>query len=176
MKPGICSGDEIKKENIPEFVELSGKKDWRRKLDDSWIDLKNPIFIDGLNYASVMHYYQGSKFKNGHPEFSKLFALESKNKIATDISLCMAASSTSGKVQNNKGDIALLRPSTIFIDTDFYPFRNIMEREKAIHMKFLHNEELKSILLSTKRAQLNHYIGNQTPEIAVSLMKVRSIL
>ena len=81
---------------------------------------------------------------------------------------------------NGKCDIMrweiLYKYGGVFIDTDFYPFRNIMEREKAIHMKFLHNEELKSILLSTKRAQLNHYIGNQTPEIAVSLMKVRSIL
>ena len=172
----MSSGDEIKRENIPNFIELSGKKDWRKKLDDSWIDLKNPFIIDGLSYASVMHYYQGSKFKNGHPEFSKLFALESKNVIATDIKLCMAASSNSGKVQNSKGEIAVLRPPGVLIDTDFYPFRSISEREKAIHMKFLNNDELKSILLSTKRAQLNHYIGNQTPEIAIALMKVRSIL
>ena len=43
----------------------------------------------------------------------------------------------------------------------FYPVRNLTEREKAIRAKFLHNDEYKTILLSTKKAKLNHYIGNK---------------
>ena len=177
MKPGMSCGDKItNKENYLDFIDLSGKINWRQKLDDSWIDIENPFSIDSLNYASVMHYYQGSKFKNGHPEFSKLFSLNSKSNISIDIKLCIAASSLSGKIINEKGIIEIIRPETILIDTDFYPFRNIVEREKAIHCKFLNNDEYKNILLSTKKSQLNHYIGNKLPEIAVSLMKVRSIL
>ena len=140
------------------------------------MDIDNPFTIDGLQYASVMHYYQGSKFKNGHPEFSKLFSLNSKNAIATDVKLCIKVSSLSGKKKNTNGTIDIVRLSTIKIDSDFYPVRNITEREKAIHAKFLHNDEYKNILLSTKKAKLNHYIGNKIPEIATSLMKVRSIL
>ena len=34
------------------------------------------------------------------------------------------------------------RVRLFFGDTDFYPFRNIMEREKAIHSKFLNNDTL----------------------------------
>ena len=176
MKPGMCSGDIIEKENILDFIDLSGKKDWRKILDDSYMDIDNPFTIDGLQYASVMHYYQGSKFKNGHPEFSKLFSLNSKNIIATDVKLCIKVSSLSGKKKNTNGTIDIVRLSTIKIDSDFYPIRNISEREKAIHAKFLHNDEYKNILLSTKKSKLNHYIGNKIPEIATALMKVRSIL
>ena len=39
----------------------------------------------------MMHYYQGSKFKNGHPKFSKLFSLNSSSNISIDIKLCIAA-------------------------------------------------------------------------------------
>ena len=177
MRPGMCCGDIIENENIFDFLDLSGKKDWRKILDDSYMDIDNPFSIDGLRYASVMHYYQGSKFKNGHPEYSKLFSLDSKNAISTDIKLCINVSSFSGKKKNIDGTIDIVRLSTIKIDSDFYPVRNITEREKAIHAEFLHNDEYKNILLSTKKAKLNHYIGNKIlPEIATSLMKVRSIL
>ena len=176
MKPGMSSGDIIEKEYILDFIDLSGKKDWRKILDDSYLDIENPFSIDGLKYASVMHYYQGSKFKNGHPEFSKLFSLDSKNAIASDIKLCIIAASSSGKKKNTNGTLDIVRLSTIKIDSDFYPVRNLTEREKAIRAKFLHNDEYKTILLSTKKAKLNHYIGNKIPEIAISLMKVRSMI
>ena len=177
MKPGISSGDTIEKEKMLDFIELSGKCDWRRKMDDSYVNIDDPFSIDGLSYASVMHYYQGSKFKNGHPEFSKQFSLDSKSRISLDIKECIfAATSKHGKITNKDGTIEILRPIDVIIDTNFYPFRNIIEREKAIHAKFVNSDELKSILLSTKRSQLNHYIGNKSPEIAISLMKVRDIL
>jgi hypothetical protein len=40
-------------------------------------------------------------------------------------------------------------------------------------MKFNQNFQLRKILINTKKAQLNHYIGNKTPEIAIALMTTR---
>jgi hypothetical protein len=62
------------------------------------------------------------------------------------------------------------------IDNDFYLRRNVEEREKAILAKFKGNIEYKNILLNTKKAQLNHFIGNKIPELATSLMKIRLLL
>jgi hypothetical protein len=176
MKPGKGSGDMIKIENIMEFIGLLGIKNWRRKLDDSWINIENPFIIDDLSYASVMHYYQGSKYKYGHKDFSILFALESKSEISTNIAYCIAATSKSGKYKSEDGKQIVLRKENIMIDNDFYLRRNIEEREKGIYAKFKDNVEFKNILLNTKKAQLHHFIGNKKPELAKSLMKIRSLL
>jgi hypothetical protein len=176
MKPGKGSGDIIKTENVMEFIGLLGIKNWRRKLDDSWIDIENPFIIDELSYASVMHYYQGSKYKYGHKDFSILFALESKSEISTNIAYCIAATSKSGKYKSDDGKQIVLRKEDIMIDNDFYLRRNVEEREKGILAKFKDNMEYKNILLNTKKAQLNHFIGNKNPEIATSLMKIRLLL
>jgi hypothetical protein len=176
MKPGKGSGDTIKTENVMEFIGLFGIKNWRRKLDDSWIDIEKPFIIDELSYASVMHYYQGSKYKNGHKDFSILFALESKSEISTNISYCIAATSKSGKFKSDDGKQIELRKKDIMIDNDFYLRRNVEEREKAILAKFQGNLEYKTILLNTKKARLNHFIGNKIPELATSLMKIRLLL
>ena len=146
---------------------------WRRKIDDSWIDIEKPFIIDGNSYASVMHYYQGSKFKNGFPDFAQQFSLTSDSEISKSITLCLGASSKSGKYKV-KNDMVQLRPKAVIIDNDFYQGRNIEERQKGIDAKFDQNETLRNILLKTNKAQLNHFISStKPPEIANELMKTR---
>jgi hypothetical protein len=176
LKPGKGTGDIIKKSNRLDFVKLSGIKDWRRKMDDSWIDVQNPIIIDELPYASVMHYYQGSKYKKAHNDFSKLFSLSSESNISLDVSLSVSATSKSGKHKTKEGKILELRPPNIDIDIDFYPERNLKEREKAISARCQQNLEFKQILQYSLKAKLLHYIGSRNPELAIELMKVRSTI
>ena len=175
-KPGKGIGDTIKKINQIEFNDLSRIANWRRIIDDSSIDTDNPFTIDNKKYASVMHFYQGSKYKIGFPDFSDLFSIDSNSNISKDVSYCIAAASKSGKIKI-KGNLIQLRPNDYAIDSDFYTNnRNVNERERAINAKFKQNENFRNTLLKTNQAQLNHYIGNKAPELAISLMKARAIV
>jgi hypothetical protein len=100
--------------------------------------------------------------------------LNSGSKISKDLQMCYIASSSGSITVNN--DVIRLRPKSVSIDPDFYRGRNLIERQKAIDSKFTQSSHLREILLNTKNSQLNHYIGNKTPEIALALMKTRSSL
>ena len=169
---GEGSGDCVDISNIQLFSVLSSIEDWRKKLDDSWIDLDNPFTINNKKYASVVHYYQGSKYKNSFPEFAHQFSLDSGSKISKDLSMCNNASSVSGSMII-KNDTIQLRPKVVKVDPDFFKGRNVIERQTAIDAKFKQNSHLRDILVNTKKAQLNHYIGNKLPEISIALMKTR---
>ena len=169
---GDGNGDLIDIVDIKLFTELSCTSNWRKKLDDSWVDLENPFSINNKQYASVVHYYHGSKYKNGFPDFANQFSLNSGSKISKDLQMCYSASLSGSITVNN--DIIRLRPKNVSVDPDFYRGRNLIERQKATDSKFTQNSHLREVLLNTRNSQLNHYIGNKTPEIAVALMKTRS--
>lgn len=163
-KPGKGSNESISDSKTGEYSDLQLKvnHDWRKKLDDYWIvEFK----IDGMKWSSVEHYYQGSKFKNKNPDFTKLFSLDSDSEISKDVSLAREAGSKAS---------TKLRPSNIKIDPDFYGGRNLLEREKALYAKFTQNLDLKNILLATKQAKLMKYISKSPPEVDVVLMRVRN--
>ena len=168
-KPGKGSGEIIHNDKISSFVYLGKMVEWRRKLDDSWIN--SPFKIDGHMYASITHYYQGAKFKNGFPDFAMLFSLDSKSKISEDVVLARAAGGKTGKLKTD-----ILRPKNVIIDSDFYPIRNYQERSKALRAKFTQHSELAKILIETKRAKLVHYVARNPPEVDVDLMKLRDEL
>lgn len=168
-KPGKGSGETVPNDKISSFVNLGKMPEWRRKLDSSWSN--SPFKMDGRSYASVLHYYQGSKFKHGFPDFAMLFSLDSKSKISEDVVLARAAGGKSGK---NKNDI--LRPKTVIIDPDFYPTRNKLEYAKALRAKFTQHPELAQVLIETKKAKLVHYVARNPPEVDIELIKLRSEL
>ena len=168
-KPGKGSGEVVPNDKISSFVNLGKMPEWRRKLDSAWTN--SPFKIDGHSYSSVLHYYQGSKFKHGFPDFAMLFSLDSKSKISEDVVLARAAGGKSGK---NKNDI--LRPKTVIIDPDFYPTRNKLEYAKALRAKFTQHPELAQVLIETKKAKLVHYIARNPPEVDIELIKLRSEL
>ena len=45
LKPRMSSSDIIKRENLFDLIELSGKKEWRKKIDGSGMDIENPFSI-----------------------------------------------------------------------------------------------------------------------------------
>ena len=196
--PGKGAGESIPADKVIEYKSLKTIPNWRRKLDDTWIDVEHPFMIDGLQYASVEHYYQSSKFRFEHAapsnlQFAALFALKSLSKdsdvskeskestkgseISKDVLLAAAAGSKSGKWKSkskdsDKKDI-LLRPKEVAMDPQFYAGRHLQERMRGLHAKFTQIPEFKKILEMTKRAKLVHYIAKNPPEVDIPLMKTR---
>ena len=167
--PGKGSGEKIQEVNIMDFNKLHKLKNWRKKLDDSWIA---PFTLDGHRWNSVEHYYLGSQFKKGFPDFYLKFALDSDSEISKDLSLARIAGGKTGKTKDN-----VLREKKIVIDSDFYEVgvnpRHREERFNAIDAKFKQNLDLQQILKETKRAKLTHFIRGREPEIDILLMKIR---
>jgi len=165
--PGKGPGEKIPNSIIKEYNDLAIIPDWRKKLDNSWV---GPFILDGIEWQSVDHYYQASKFKKVNPQYYLSFSLKSGTDISRDPVLAKAAGSKSGKY---KGKI--LRPIEVQIDPDFYGNRHKKELQSAIYAKFTHkeNEDLKDLLISTKNAKLTHYLRGKEPELCNELMLVR---
>ena len=168
-KPGKGSGEKIKGDDMTKFKVLNSVKDWRRKLDDSWI---TPFKVDGHRWNSVEHYFLASQFKKGFPDFYLKFSVESGTDISKDIELARIAGSKSGKLKDR-----VLRDAKIKPDPDFYtvgtnPIFEV-ERKKALDSKFSGNLELKNMLLETKDAKLTHFERSKGNNPDLLLMKVR---
>jgi len=166
--PGKGSGESIPNSYLKDFTELAAIPQWRKKLDHLWIQ---PFVLDNHKWASVEHYYQGSKFKKEHPAFYLSFSLDSGTDLSKDVSLAKAAGSKSGK---NKGE--LLRPVEVQIDPDFYGKRCKQEKYNALYAKFSQNEELKKLLLATQKAKLMQFKKSSPPELMDSMMLIRDKL
>lgn len=166
--PGKGNGEKIAADRITEFVELKKHKQWRRKLDNSWI---SPFKLHDHTWASVEHYYQASKFKQNSQDFYLSFSLDSKTDLSKDVEMAKAAGSNKGKYKG-----VLLRPVQVEIDPDFYKARNKSEIVDAIEAKFTQDEELQKILKATKRAKLTHYVPKTPQETCDDLMLLRDRL
>jgi len=164
--PGKGSHEEVPEEKYGDFSTLATIPDWRKKLDDSWMEAK--FTLDGKDYASVEHYYQASKFKNSHPGFADLFTLGSGSPISKDVDLCQGAGGKSGKYKKEQ-----IRSKDYKIDPDFYPERNKEERKRAVEAKFTQNVDLQFLLLNTKEAKLVKYVPGSTRKPDIDLMKLR---
>lgn len=171
-KAGKGSGEKIVETRMTEFNFLNKDpscKDWRRKLDDSWIA---PFQLDNHRWSSVEHYYQGAQFKKGYPDFYLQFSLDSGTDISKDIVIARAAGSKSGKLKDK-----ILRPKNVKFDADFMEtdliMRNVEERNSALEAKFMQNADLKKLLAETKKAKLVHFIRSEQPNTDDALMKLR---
>ena len=160
-KPGKGSGEKIHSNKILSFKPLEKHTDWRRKLDDSFI---TEFKVDKYKWASVEHYYQASKFKNGFPDYYLQFTLDSESDISKDV--------TAAKKKGNQQG----QDKKVKIDPDFYGQRSIEEREKAVKAKFEQNEELKNILIKTYPARLDKFTRGSKPSTDEIVMQVRKQL
>lgn len=171
-KPGKGAGEHLSPEDADKFEELSKIKDWRKKLSNFWIA---PFILHGKRWASVEHYYQGSKFK-GTPEFYNQFSLDSGSELSKDPILAKAAGGKTGQFQGKR-----LRGKEIVIDSDFFQGktgqlyrRSDLEMNRAQDAKFIYNTDLMNLLKLTNPAQLVHYQRGGPSIIFYNLMKLRT--
>lgn len=172
-KPGKGSGETITVEKIPQYSDLAKTKEWRRMLDDTWPGVV--LSVDNLKWMSVEHYIQAAKFKGGFPDFYKSFSLESESDISKDVDYAKAAGE-SGKLKKKSADSGklkeiILRAKSIHPDENY----NADEvRKIAIHSKFSQNEDVKQVLLATKKAKLVHFSRSASGNsIDMPLMELR---
>jgi len=161
--PGKGSGEKIAIDMVKQFSQLAAIPNWRRKLDNMWIQ---PFLMDGHKWNSVEHYYQAAKFK-GTPEFYLSFAEESGTDLSKDPEKAKAASSTKGKLKGEQ-----IRPINVQKDAEYKKYKERTMNE-ALYAKFTQNEDLKELLKETKKAKLMHYKKGKEAELAEPLIIVR---
>jgi len=172
--PGKGQGETLGPEGRAAYSELAAIPEWRRKLSNFW---STEFKLDGHKWASVEHYYQGSKFKKNNKDFYIKFSLDAlDSSIAKDPALAKAAGSKSGKFKGEQ-----VRAKNIVIDPDFFTkaslasklTRSELEMESAMRAKFTQNADLKTLLLATKKAKLEQIAPSKPPVVFNHLMRVR---
>ena len=163
--PGKGTGEKIGPEGVKSYSSLSSIPEWRRKLDDLW---ESTFELDSHRWLSVEHFYQASKYKNSSPQYYYLFTIDSGSEISKSPIMAKAAGSKTGKFEGKQ-----LRPKNIVADADFFSSRKKTTLKDALQAKFSQNEELRRLLLSTKKAKLTHFIKGSPPETSTELMEVR---
>ena len=165
--PGEGKGEKIK--DKLKYERLSKIDNWRQKLSNQWI---SEFKLDGLNWLSVEHYYQASKFKNNNHAYYLQFSLNSGSNLSKDPIMAHGAGSTTGRV-NGK----LFRNKEIKIDPDFFNGRAEKEMFNAQYKKFKEHKDLQKVLLYTNNAKLMNYrIKKKQPIFFKGLVYIRYLL
>ena len=176
-KAGKGSGETTN--NLVKFNTLNSIKDWRRKLDDTWII---PFSINGNKWGSVTHYFLGSQFKKGFPDYALKYSMDSNSIISKSVK---AVKDEYNKVLKTKNSILMgqgpndkLGDSiTITPDPDFFTVKENpiyeTQRMKALEAKFNQNLDMKQVLLETKDAKLTHFERGKEAQVDMLLMRIR---
>ena len=152
--PGKGSGEIIKTEKRGNYKKLAGIKDWRKKLSNSWVA---PIDVDGYQWQTLEHFYQGSKYKKSRPDIYYQFTLDSRSEL--------------GKSVEKAKSFQDFEP-----DIDFFGKRGKDVLKEGLNAKYTQHPDLRDILLNTLDATLMEYIPRKPPQLAIELMTLRKNL
>jgi len=171
---GEGSGEKIPMAKKLEYSNLKKTVPWRRMLDDTWASDIVIRTVDGKEWKSVEHYVQASKFKNGFPDFYHSFSVQANSELSEDVDYAKAAGE-SGKLKkktdDGKSKTIVLRPKNVHPDENY---NEEEERRTAIGLKFSQNEDVKQILLATRRAKLVHFSRSREGNyVDIPLMELR---
>lgn len=175
-KIGEGAGETITKEQktLPSVLKLFKIKDWRRKLDNSYLlnNENEKLEIKGNQWPSVLHYLFAVRFSN-LPDIYNKFTISNEE------------TSTSELAKNFYDKMISKYKSKILTDADY---KNDYSKflTEALNAKFnikndgpkIFNKELHDILLSTGKSKINIYKPGRGggPYEATELMNVRQIL
>ena len=157
--PGKTSGEKMPKNKIKSFSKLSKIKNWRKQLDNFWVQ---PFIVDGKTWGSVEHYYQGSKFKNDNPKFYEKFSMDSKSSLSKN----PLKAKELGEKKNFKIDV----------DKDYNKTIGNVNMYTAQEAKFTQHEDLGKTLLATNKANLYYHRKGKYPIQYTNLMLIRKKL
>jgi predicted NAD-dependent protein-ADP-ribosyltransferase YbiA (DUF1768 family) len=160
--PGKASGEKMPKNKIKSFSKLSKIKNWRKQLDNFWVQ---PFILDGKTWGSVEHYYQGSKFKNDNPKFYEKFSMDSKSSLSKN----PLKAKELGEKKNN-------RPGKIDVDKNYNKTIGNVNMYAAQEAKFTQHEDLGKTLLATNKANLYYHRKGKYPIQNTNLMLIRKKL
>lgn len=166
--PGAGAGESMGPEGVKEYDDLKRIISWRKMLSNYWPSV---FILDGHKWLSVEHYYQGSKFKRQNKDYYLQFSLDSNSELSKNQAMAEGAGGKNGKYQGT-----VIRDNKINIDDDFFSGRDKKEMEDAMFAKFSQHEDLKKVLLATKRAKLTHFVRGSPPVVFNELMRVRQRL
>ena len=146
--PGKGKYEKIPESDVDEFKTLETFKDWRSRLSNT----NHSVFVlDGHKWYSVYHYYMACQFKLANPEFYVSFSLDSGSPISRSISKAREAS--------NIEKATPLRSENIKPDEDYFiSQRHVEELFYGMYANIEQHEDLKRILLNTKKAKLMRFV------------------
>ena len=167
-KPGEGVGEKIPTNKRSEYDGLRNIAHWRRILSNFYSNtikggkMKSLFKLDGLNWASVEHYYQASKYKDsGDDDFYRSFSLDSNTELSKDPRLAKSAGGKTGKYKGKR-----IRPAGLKVKDDFFDNKyceKIMER--AQEAKYEQDKTSRNALILTGRAKLVHKAPRQKVSI-----------
>jgi len=157
--PGKTLGEKISKNKIKSFASLSRIKNWRKKLDNFWVQ---PFVLDDKTWASVEHYYQANKFKNDNPDFYDKFSMDSKSSLSKN-------PSKAKELGENKNK----RPNKISVDKSYDKTIGNVNMYSAQEAKFTQHDDLAKTLLATNKANLYYHRKGNYPIQSTNLMLIR---
>ena len=158
---------------LVDFKDLLTFEEWRQKLDNDWT--KTHFDLDGLRWASVTHYVEGSKFKKGFPDFYKKFSINADANETEENMIKLSSDVKLAKEVGNKKKHSL-RENKEVIDPDYFGERSEKEIEDAIRAKFTLSEDARSLLKATKTAKLSKFVKGSPSIEQTTLMRIRKEL
>ena len=168
--PGKGARETIPDALAKEYSEsLKEFPDFRKMLSNFG---QGPFRLDGLDWNTVEHYYQGSKFKIKNPAFYRTFSANSGTELSKDPNMAKAYGGKTGNFRGKKG-----RDKSIQADPDFFKGRIDQEMYEAQFAKFTQNPEMRKMLLATKDAQLFHTLPRSSMAIPFdNLVYIRDLM